>query len=643
MVARSRHDTASSLNMAEHSAIEVANLGVEIDSDAGLVRAIDGLALAIERGETFALVGESGCGKSMTALALMRLLPDAGRVASGRFELAGEEVFSLPEAAMRSIRGRRIGMIFQEPSTCLNPVMRVGSQIVEAIELHTALRGQSARARAVEWLSRVGIPEPERRFDDYPFRLSGGQKQRVMIAMTLACEPDFLIADEPTTALDVTIQAQILALLKTLQREQGLGMLLITHDLAVVAGAADRVALMYAGQIIETAEAGEFFAAPKHPYARLLLRALPGATRRGEPLAAIDGTVPPLWLGFAGCRFTPRCDRAFGACPTTPPKLEPTGPTRSVRCLLYTDLAPPERPTPNRPSTPDAAAATALPLPSHETAAASLTGATPVLLSVRDLTVWFPVRSGLLQRTAGDFSAVERVSFDLRAGRTLALVGESGCGKTTIGKAIVQLLRKTARVGGSVCIDGRDLFQLQGNALRQARRDIQMIFQDPFASLNPRMRVGSILEEGVQSLRPELDAVARRSGMAELAEQVGLGRDALNRYPHEFSGGQRQRIAIARALAVRPRVIVCDEPTSALDVSVQAQILNLLARVQREYGLALLFITHNIGVVEYIADEVAVMRSGRVEEQGPVTNVLGRPRSRYTRALLDAVPRLTVE
>ena len=629
-------------NLSERTAIDVADLTVEIDAEAGLVRAIDGLALTIERGETFALVGESGCGKSMTALALMRLLPDAGRVENGRFELAGEEVFALPEAAMRSIRGRRIGMIFQEPATSLNPVMRVGSQIVEAIELHTPLRGKAARARAVEWLGRVGIPEPERRIDDYPFRMSGGQKQRVMIAMTLACEPDFLIADEPTTALDVTIQAQILALLKTLQREQGMGMLLITHDLAVVADTADRVALMYAGQIIEVAEADEFFAAPKHPYARLLLRALPGAQRKGETLAAIAGSVPPLWLAFEGCRFTPRCDRAFDACPTTPPALEALGATRSVRCLLYTEPVPTEGAVVNAGSAVDCVAEPPSPRPIAQASAASGLATGSALLSVRDLTVRFAVRSGFLQRVTGAFTAVDDVSFDVKAGRTLALVGESGCGKTTIGKAIIQLLRGVAVVEGTACLDGRDLFRLEGAALRDARRDVQIVFQDPFASLNPRLRVGAILEEGVQSLRPELAADVRRADLETLVEQVGLRADSLRRYPHEFSGGQRQRIAIARALAVRPRVIICDEPTSALDVSVQAQILNLLAELQRELGVALVVITHNIGVVEYIADEVAVMRNGRLEEQGDAERVLRQPQAAYTRALLDAVPRLKV-
>src|SRR5436190_10026473 len=315
--------------------LNIQNLKVALDSESGLVKAIDGLSLAIERGETFALVGESGCGKSMTALALMRLLPENGRVTEGRIDLNGEDTLALPESQMREIRGGRIGMIFQEPSTSLNPVMRVGAQIVEAIEAHTPLRGAAARAKAIEWLRRVGIPEPERRIDEYPFRMSGGQKQRVMIAITLAGEPDFIIADEPTTALDVTIQAQILDLLKQLQKEQGMGLMLITHDLAVVSGMAHRVALMYAGQIIEVATAEEFFRAPKHPYARLLLQALPDTSKRGGTLAAIAGTVPPLWQEFHACRFAPRCDRVFDNCRHQPPGLTELSPTASVRCFLY--------------------------------------------------------------------------------------------------------------------------------------------------------------------------------------------------------------------------------------------------------------------------------------------------------------------
>ncbi len=612
--------------------LKVEDLKVALDAEAGLVKAIDGIRLSIERGETFALVGESGCGKSMTALALMRLLPENGNVTAGRV-LVGHgnemtDVLGLPEAGMRAVRGGRIGMIFQEPSTSLNPVMRVGEQIVEAIETHTALRGAAARAKAIDWLRRVGIPEPERRIDEYPFRMSGGQKQRVMIAMTLAAEPEFLIADEPTTALDVTIQAQILDLLKDLQREHRMGLLLITHDLAVVAGMAHRVALMYAGQIIEVAPADAFFAAPKHPYAQALLRALPGGDRRSVALEAIAGTVPPLWQEFEGCRFAPRCHAVMPHCPVTPPALLEAGAQHQVRCLLYAPGAPAaaER----------AAVPPVLPVPRREAI-----DTTP-LLQVQGLRVRFPIRKGLMQRVAGYFDAVDGVSFEVARGETLALVGESGCGKTTTGKAIVQLLRGSAHSEGQVLLEGRNLFTLQGADLVAARRQVQIIFQDPFASLNPRMRVFDLLEEGLIALHADMDPGARRARIEKLTDQVGLRHDALGRYPHEFSGGQRQRIAIARALAVQPRLIVCDEPTSALDVSVQAQILNLLRDLQRELAVSYLFITHNIGVVEYIADRIAVMRAGRIVEQGVCDAVLRRPQHAYTQSLLAAVPRLQV-
>lgn len=639
--------------------LSTENLQVALDAESGIVKAIDGLSLAIERGETFALVGESGCGKSMTALALMRLLPENGVIVAGQVRLDGPEgaldLVALPEAAMRRIRGGRIGMIFQEPATSLNPVMRVGDQLREAIEAHTPLRGAAVRERAIEWLRRVGIPEPERRIDDYPFRMSGGQKQRVMIAMTLAAEPDFIVADEPTTALDVTIQAQILDLLRELQRERGVGLMLITHDLAVVSGMADRVALMYAGQIVEVAEAAEFFGAPRHPYAALLLAALPETARPGEPLAAIGGTVPAMTVRFDGCRFAPRCPRAFARCSAKPPQLWPlqgagqaAGEARprshSVRCWLHHEedgrathglpegASPPGRSAPPAP--------TALLSSPGAPASRSVSTDHPPLLQLRSLDVRFPQRSGLLQRTTGHFHAVRDVSFDIPAGRTVALVGESGCGKTTLGKAVVQLLRGSAVVTGQALLDGQDLLTLQGDALRAARRQVQIVFQDPFASLNPRLRVAEILEEGAAALNPQEPGSERRARIAALCERVGLRADALERYPHEFSGGQRQRIAIARALAVQPRLIVCDEPTSALDVSVQAQILNLLAELQRDLGVSYLFITHNIGVVGYLADEVVVMREGRVVERGAREAVLQAPTQAYTQALLAAVPRL---
>ncbi|HQR77371.1 MAG TPA: dipeptide ABC transporter ATP-binding protein [Burkholderiaceae bacterium] len=610
--------------------LAIEGLDTVLDTDSGLVRAVDALSLTLTRGETFALVGESGCGKSMTALSILRLLPDNGRVQGGRMDLAGTDIAQLAEARMRDVRGRRVSIIFQEPSTSLNPVLPVGRQIVEVIERHTALRGAAARAKALDWLRRVGLPEPERRIDSYPFQLSGGQKQRVMIAIALAGEPDIVIADEPTTALDVTIQKQILDLLVELQRTQGTAMLLITHDLGIVAQVAQRVALMYAGQIIEVADTKEFFARPLHPYARMLLDALPDSAHRRARLAAIPGTVPPLHQRFTGCRFADRCPRVIPECRAQPPELVEPVAGHAVRCVLAareleaTDSA-------LRHGTPVEQGLPRMDAPAGD--------ATP-LLRVRDYKVYFPIRRGLLRRTVGFVRAVDGISFDLAAGRTLALVGESGCGKTTTGKALVQLLRGIARIEGEATIDGAALDTLQGAALREVRRKVQIIFQDPFSSLNPRMRVQEILEEGILALRPEIAAAERSDRVRALVERVGLRPDVLARYPHEFSGGQRQRLAIARALAVEPRLIVCDEPTSALDVSVQAQILNLLQDLQAEFRMAYLFITHNFGVVEYLADEIAVMKDGRIVEQGPADSVLGAPRDPYTQALLAAVPRL---
>jgi peptide/nickel transport system ATP-binding protein len=608
--------------------LEVSALDTVLDTDSGLVHAVDALSLTLARGETFALVGESGCGKSMTALSILRLLPDNGRVQGGKMALDGIDIAQLPEARMRDVRGRRVSIIFQEPSTSLNPVLRVGEQIVEVIERHTPLRGARARDKALEWLRRVGMPEAERRIDCYPFQLSGGQKQRVMIAIALAGEPDVVIADEPTTALDVTIQKQILDLLVQLQRTQGMAMLLITHDLGIVAEVAHRIALMYAGQIIEVAETSEFFARPLHPYARMLLDALPDRAKRTARLAAIPGTVPALDQRFDRCRFSDRCPHVHDECLARPPSLRRPRPNHDVRCVLYRD------------GVDTAPVVTAARSVASEHLPTRPAGAETPLLSVRDYRIGFPIRRGLLRRTVGYVKAVDGISFDLAAGRTLALVGESGCGKTTTGKALVQLLRGIARIEGDARLEGVPLDRLEGDALRAARRSMQIIFQDPFSSLNPRMRVQELLEEGILSLRPEISAAERAARIRRLIERVGLRPDALARYPHEFSGGQRQRLAIARALAVEPRLIVCDEPTSALDVSVQAQILNLLRDLQAEFGIAYLFITHNFGVVEYLADDVAVMKDGRIVEQGDAATLLAAPRDAYTRALLAAVPRL---
>ena len=618
--------------------LQLDELVVELAADAATVRVLDGISLSIARGQTCALVGESGCGKSLSALALLRLLPEVARFGPGRVLLDGGDLLQWPEQAMRGVRGARIGMVFQEPATSLNPVLRIGAQLIEVIERHTPLRGAAARAHALQWLQRVGIAQAERRIDEYPFQLSGGQKQRVMIAIALAGEPELLLADEPTTALDATTQAQILELLRSLQRERHMALLLITHDLGLVAGMAQRVALMYAGQIVEAAACDAFFAAPAHPYARALLQALPDAARRGQPLRAIAGTVPAPGQRVGGCRFAARCALRMPRCDTQAPPLLDLHDGRQVRCWLHASDggasagqgAQGEYTTQPQRSEPIAAAARS---------SACDAAPAPPLLQLRALSVSYRAGSGLLRRGAA-IPVVHEAGFDIARARTLALVGESGSGKTTIGKALVQLLRGQAIVSGQALLDGRNLFELQGPALRAARREVQIVFQDPFVSLNPRLRVAELMAEGLLALRPQLNAPARSERIATLCTRVGLPLEALQRYPHEFSGGQRQRIAIARALAVQPRLLVLDEPTSALDVSVQAQILNLLRELQRELGLAYLFITHNLGVVEYLADEVAVLRAGRIVEHGACEQVLRRPQQPYTRELLAAVPRV---
>ena len=602
--------------------LNVQNLVVDLQTEVGMARAVDALNLTLSKGQTFALVGESGCGKSMTALSLLRLLPDNAVIQSGQVQLSDVDVFQLSENQMRSIRGRRISIIFQEPSSSLNPVMTVGDQILEVIFQHTQLQGAQARARAVEWFTKVGLPEPERRMGSYPFEMSGGQLQRVMIAIALAAEPDLLIADEPTTALDVTIQAQILDLLKSLQQERGMAMLLITHDLAVVSGMADQVALMYAGQIVEVASAADFFVRPSHPYAKLLLQALPGEDLRGRQLAAIQGTVPPLTQAFKGCRFAPRCPYETEACTDKAVAMSALSDTHHVRCVRLHD-----------------AGLQFLSLPPLLDRAQALSNDHSALLSVKDLSVAYALGGGIFggKKT---FQAVNKVSFEIQKGQTLALVGESGCGKTTIGKALLQLLTPQTQIGGQAFLNGKDLFTLKGQELQESRRQLQIIFQNPFGSLNPRMRVLEILEEGMKSLHPDWSANQRRADLKTLMDQVGLRSDALDRYPHEFSGGQRQRIAIARALAVKPKLIVCDEPTSALDVSVQAQILNLLRELQDSLGVSYLFVTHNIGVVAYLADKVAVMHAGQIVEMGDASQILSNPQDSYTKTLLSAVPKL---
>jgi len=598
--------------------LQVKNLATVLESGKSLIRAVDGISFDIRRHETFALLGESGCGKSMTALSIMRLLPETGHVAAGSITLDGEDLLALPEIAMRNVRGKRIAMIFQEPMTSLNPVLSVGQQIVETLQQHTDLHGDAAWQRAIGLLDEVGIPDAARRCGDYPFQLSGGMKQRVMIAIALACEPELLIADEPTTALDVTIQAQVLELLRQLQQKRGMAILLITHDLGVVAEMANRVAVMYAGEIVELADRASFFAAPRHPYSQKLFASLPGQHKRGKQLEVIKGAVPRLDQQFSGCRFAERCDHAADICRSAVPQWRENAEGRGVRCHLADSLIPSQ-----------------VAIQDDQAAAGGEPDESVPLLQVAGLKVHFPIRKGLFQHVVGQVMAVDGVDLEIRAGRTLALVGESGCGKTTVGKGILQLLRPT---GGSVRYAGNELAGLTSSRLRHYRADLQVIFQDPYASLDPRMRVGDILEEGMIALSVSRSKAERLMRMDQLMQQVGLTAEARFRYPHEFSGGQRQRIAIARALAVNPKLIVCDEPTSALDVSVQAQILNLLKSLQDNLGLAYLFITHNLSVVEYFAHEVAVMYLGRIVERGGVAELLHTPRHPYTQALLSAAP-----
>lgn len=607
--------------------IRLDNLTVRIGGGDGAVRPVDGVSFEIKRGETFALLGESGCGKSMTALAMLRLLPQpAGRITGGHVYLDGEDLTALPEVEMRRVRGRRIAMIFQEPMTSLNPVLTIGDQIGETLHQHHGMKGRTARARVLELLDAVGIPDVKRRQSEYPHQLSGGMKQRVMIAIALAGEPDLLIADEPTTALDVTIQAQVLELLQRLQRDTHMAILLISHDLGLVAGMAERVAVMYAGQLVEEAIRNRFYAEARHPYSRRLFESLPDVGKRDHALATIPGFVPHLDREFSGCRFADRCDRVWDYCRRHVPSWDLGSEHHHVRChLVDPTVQSPTAVVPERP------------VSRHADVADVAEAAGGTLLEVRDLKLHFPIHRGVLKRVVGHVHAVDGVSLVIPRGRTLALVGESGCGKTTVGKAILQLLRPTA---GSVRFDDIELTRLGGERLRRRRRDFQLIFQDPYSSMNPRMRVGDIVEEGMIVQGIGGSRAERRRRVAELFGQVGLSAEQAQRYPHEFSGGQRQRICIARALAVDPRLVICDEPTSALDVSVQAQILNLLKHLQNRLGLSYLFITHNLSVVAYLADRVAVMYLGRIVEEGPVAEVLEHPLHPYTQALLSIVPRI---
>lgn len=594
---------------------EINHLRVAFQMEKQAVTAVEDVSFYLKPGETLSLLGESGCGKSLTSLALMRLLPPGGVYGHlSEVNFAGQDLLELPEHVMRCFRGRRLAMIFQEPMSALNPVLSIGEQLAEALRQHQVLSRAELKTRMVALLDEVEMPQPEKRLQQYPHQLSGGQKQRVVIAMALASNPEVLIADEPTTALDVTIQAQILALLKKLQHQHQMSMLLITHDLGVVNAMADRVCVMYAGQIVESASVSQFFSQPLHPYSQQLLLSLPSFAKRGQQLQAIAGSVPSLNAMPAGCRFHTRCAHVFSPCSRIEPLLQERPENRLVRCHLYpTHEKPPALSVEHQPWAAGES--------QHE-----------VILSVQDLAVHFTSSGGWLKRNQNVYKAVDGLSFELHKGKTLALVGESGCGKTTTARALLHLQAITS---GTVFYRDQNVVTLRGRALHEFRKKVQIIFQDPFSSMNPRMTVGEIIAEGMQA--QGITPAKIRIKQHQLLEQVNLARDCLSRYPHQFSGGQRQRICIARALATDPELLICDEPTSALDISVQAQILNLLKGLQQEHGLAYLFITHNMAVVSYIADEVLVMKEGRAVEQGSCEQIFKHPTHSYTRQLLASV------
>ena len=614
--------------------LSVQNLKTHFRTPEGLARAVDGISFDIKPNEIFALVGESGCGKSVTALSIIQLIAQpAGFIADGAIYYKGQDITRLSEVDKRKIQGNDIAMVFQEPMTSLNPVFTIGNQISEAIQEHQNLRGVAARNAAIQMLDLVGIPEPAARYDEYPHQMSGGMKQRVMIAMALSCRPGLLIADEPTTALDVTIQAQILELIQRLQQELQMAVLLITHDLGVVANIADRVAVMYAGKIAEMGTWQQLYETPQHPYTVKLLESTPARDKRGTELHTISGRVPKATEYNDGCRFADRCPKVMDGCDTIVPTLHAVnGSAHSVACHLYN----PEPPF-NAIRVPTTKLELETEVDQHSEGTAAQPTAMHPQLQVKDLCVHYPIQKGIFKRTVGYVYAVDDVTLDIPRGKTLALVGESGSGKTSFGKAI---LRLGVPVKGDLVYDGVNIATTTRQQMHPYRKRMQIIFQDPYASLNPRMPVGAIIQEGMQAHGIGTSDEERQTQVAELMRRVGLSPDMVSRYPHEFSGGQRQRIGIARCLAINPEFIVCDEATSALDVSVQAQILNLLKSLQVDFNLTYLFITHNLSVVEYFADEVAVMYLGRIVERGTTEEIFDSPKHPYTRALLSAVPKM---
>ena len=594
--------------------LTVQNLKVQFATRKTFSTAVDDFSLTINPGESVGLVGESGCGKTTTGLAIMRLLPANGRLAGGSVMMDGVDLASLSEKEMEHHRGRSIALIPQDPMSSLNPTMKIGRQIGEGLRIHEGASEEEARKRALEVLEMVEMPSPKERLNQYPFELSGGLRQRVIIAMGLVCRPKLLIADEPTTALDVTIQAQILDIIDNLRKELNMGVLLITHDMGVIAGRTDRVVVMYGGKKAEEADTKTLFRSMRHPYTQALLASMPNLeTASKQELTSIAGMPPDLTKEIVGCRFAPRCAFATDQCRQEEPALSDENGHR------FACFHPTEGPRTN--------------VVIQEKAEVAK-GETKELMRIENLVKEFPVRTGLLRRQTGAVYAVSDVSFTINEGETLGLVGESGCGKTTIGRMLVGLEPLT---GGTVSFDGRVVSAKGYKPTKEDRSDRQMMFQDPYSSLNPRMKVGEILREplAVQG-RGSVDE--QRARVAELLTMVGLDPKAADRYPHEFSGGQRQRIGFARALALNPRLIVADEPVSALDVSIQAQILNLMKSLQKEHNLSYVMVSHDLAVVYYMADTIGVMYLGKLVEIGDAESVFRSPAHPYTQGLLDAVP-----
>jgi peptide/nickel transport system ATP-binding protein len=601
------------------SLLEVTGLRTEISTRGGQVRPVDDVSFTVDAGETLGLVGESGSGKTMTGMSLIRLLPPGGAVVAGSVRFGGVELTSLDDAGVRRLRGNDIAMISQDPMTSLNPTRTIGSQLREAYRIHRGGSREEADRRATEVLELVGMPRPRERLGAFPHELSGGMRQRVMIAIGLVCEPKLLIADEPTTALDVSIQAQILELLDDLKQRLGMAVVLITHDMGVIAGHADRVAVMYGGRIVEQAGTRDLFAAPMHRYTEALFESMPNLELdRQVDLATIPGTPPRLVGLGAMCRFAPRCRFAEEDCRSVDPALVEVAPGHEHACFHPRGTATATLPAPRRRR------------PENDRAAES-SGA---VLEVADVHKRFDLRSRTLFGPKRAVHAVSGVTLQVRAGETLGIVGESGCGKTTIGRMLVGLEQPS---DGAVSFEGRSFAEMGRLTFRRRRRDLQMMFQDSAAALDPRMSVAALVAEPLVAQQVGTRA-ERRAVVTELLEAVGLPSDAADRYPHEFSGGQRQRIAIARALALRPKVIVADEPVSALDVSVQAQILNLMRSLQDRFGLTYVVISHDLSLLKYLADRIGVMYLGRLVELGTSEEVYASPRHPYTAGLIQSIP-----